>query len=266
MLFRPAVRTTMTVMSDPIESLTESARQLLEIEQLLGGQFSPAAVNSLPEVHLPRSSPRGATHLKPEEKVSTLEAMTENEVKNCKLCGLWKTRTQTVFGEGDPNAKLVFVGEGPGQNEDETGRPFCGRAGELLDKMIGAMGLARSEVFICNVVKCRPPQNRNPMTDEVEACWPYLMRQLQIISPKVIVTMGNPATQKLLQTKRGITGLRGKWQELPDLADSLGGIPVMPTFHPAYLLRNYTPQVRSDVWSDLKQVMKVLGLELPESK
>ena len=234
---------------------------------MLGGQFTPAAVNCLPEVQLPGAGARGAAPaLAPGDKAAALSDMDENEVKVCKLCGLSKTRTQTVFGEGDCNAQLVFIGEGPGQNEDETGRPFCGRAGDLLDKMIGAMGLSRDEVFICNVVKCRPPQNRNPMTDEVEACWPYLMRQLQIISPKVIVTMGNPATQKLLQTKMGITGLRGKWQELPDLANSLGGIPVMPTFHPSYVLRNYSPQVRSDVWSDLKQVMSVLGLGLPKDK
>jgi uracil-DNA glycosylase family 4 len=186
-------------------------------------------------------------------------------VKTCTLCGLSKTRTQTVFGEGDPNAKLMFIGEGPGKEEDESGLPFCGRAGDLFNKMLGAMGLSRSDVFICNVVKCRPPENRNPMTKEVEACWPYLMRQLQIISPKVIVTMGNPATQKVLQTKKGITGLRGNWQSLPDLGESLGGIPVMPTLHPSYVMRNYTPQARNDVWSDLKQVMTVLGLELPKS-
>ena len=252
-------------MSDPIESLTKTARQLLEIEEFLGGQFTPTSINSLPEVQLPTHAVRDTANLAPEDKAVALDDMNANEVKACTLCGLSKTRTQTVFGEGDPNAKLVFVGEGPGQNEDETGRPFCGRAGDLLNKMIGAMGLNRSDVFICNVVKCRPPQNRNPMTDEVEACWPYLMRQLQIISPKAIVTMGNPATQKLLQTNKGITGLRGNWQSLPELADSLGGIPVMPTFHPAYLLRNYTPQARNDVWSDLKQVMAVLGLELPKS-
>ena len=253
-------------MSEPIESLTKAARQLLEIEQLLGGQFTPAAVNSLPEVQLPEHSGPPAINVAPGDRGAALDDMNNNEVKVCKLCRLARTRTQTVFGEGDPNAKLVFIGEGPGQNEDETGRPFCGRAGDLLTSMIGAMGLSREKVFICNVVKCRPPQNRNPMTDEVDACWPYLIRQLQIISPKVIVTMGNPATQKLLQTKKGITGLRGNWQTLPDLADSLGGISVMPTFHPSYLQRNYTPQVRSDVWSDLKQVMSVLGLKLPKSK
>ena len=256
----------MTAMSDPVESLTKAARQLLEIEQLLGGQFIPAAVNSLPEVrHLERPA-RTPANVLPSDKAAALDDMNNNEVKVCTRCRLCKTRTQTVFGEGDPNAALVFVGEGPGQNEDETGRPFCGRAGDLLTKMIGAMGLSRSDVFICNVVKCRPPQNRNPMSDEVEACWPYLMRQLQIISPKAIVTMGNPATQKLLQTKTGITRLRGNWQALPEFADSLGGIPVMPTFHPAYLLRYYTPQVRREVWSDLQQVMTVLGLKLPKDK
>ncbi len=263
---QPAFRTTIARMSESIEALTKAAKQLLEIEQLLGGQFTPAAVNCLPEIQLPQSQARSTLNLAPGDKSPALGDMNENEVKTCTLCGLSKTRTQTVFGEGDPNARLGFVGEGPGQNEDETGRPFCGRAGDLLTKMIGAMGLTREQVFICNVVKCRPPHNRNPMSEEVEACWPYLMRQLQIISPKVIVTMGNPATQKLLQTKKGITGLRGKWQKLPELADSLGGIPVMPTFHPAYLLRNYTPQVRSDVWEDLKQVMSALGLKLPADK
>ena len=263
---QPPVRTTMTAMSDPIESLTKTARQLLEIEQLLGSQFTPAAVNSLPEVQLPRRAVSGLANMPPSDKAAALDDMNNNEVKVCTRCRLCKTRTQTVFGEGDPNAALVFVGEGPGQNEDETGRPFCGRAGDLLTSMIGAMGLTRDDVFICNVVKCRPPQNRNPMSDEVEACWPYLMRQLQIISPKAIVTMGNPATQKLLQTKTGITRLRGNWQALPEFADSLGGIPVMPTFHPAYLLRYYTPQVRREVWSDLQQVMTVLGLKLPKDK
>jgi DNA polymerase len=256
----------MIAMSNPIESLTKTARQLLEIEQLLGGQFIPAAENSLPEVRLPERTARAPANVAPTDKASALEDMNDNEVKVCTKCRLCKTRTQTVFGEGDANAALVFVGEGPGQNEDETGRPFCGRAGDLLTSMIGAMGLSRDDVFICNVVKCRPPQNRNPMSDEVEACWPYLMRQLQIISPKAIVTMGNPATQKLLQTKTGITRLRGNWQGLPEFADSLGGIPVMPTFHPAYLLRYYTPKVRGEVWSDLQQVMAALGLKLPKGK
>lgn len=256
----------MTAMSDPVESLTRAARQLLEIEQLLGGHFMPAAVNSLPEVQLPEQPASARTNVAPSDKGAALDDMNDNEVKVCTRCRLSKTRTHTVFGEGDANAVLVFVGEGPGQNEDETGRPFCGRAGDLLTKMIGAMGLTRGDVFICNVVKCRPPQNRNPMSDEVEACWPYLMRQLQIISPKVIVTMGNPATQTLLQTKAGITRLRGTWQVLGEFADSPGKIPVMPTFHPSYVLRYHTPEVRGEVWSDLKQVMAVLGLELPKGK
>jgi len=265
-LSQSPIRTTMTAMSDPVESLTKAARQLLEIEQLLGGEFIPASANSLPEVQLPKRQARGLANVAPSDKAAALDDMNNDEVKVCTKCRLCKTRTQTVFGEGDANAALVFVGEGPGQNEDETGRPFCGRAGDLLTSMIGAMGLTRDDVFICNVVKCRPPQNRNPMSDEVEACWPYLMRQLQIISPKAIVTMGNPATQKLLQTKTGITRLRGNWQALPEFADSLGGIPVMPTFHPAYLLRYYTPQVRGEVWSDLQQVMAALDLKLPKGK
>jgi len=256
----------MPIMSDPIESLTDAARQLLEIEQLLGGQFMPTGANRLPEIQVSRQPPAGGAGMSPDRKAAALADMDDNEVKVCTRCRLCKTRTQTVFGEGSPDARLAFVGEGPGQNEDETGRPFCGRAGDLLTNMIRAMGLTREKVFICNVVKCRPPQNRSPMTDEVEACWPYLMRQLQIIAPEVIVTMGNPATQTLLQTRTGITRLRGTWQELPALAPGLEGIPVMPTFHPAYVLRAYNRKTRGEVWSDLQKVMSALGLELPDEK
>ena len=126
--------------------------------------------------------------------------------------------------------------------------------------MIVAMGLSREDVFICNILKCRPPDNRPPALEEIKACWPNLIRQLQVIKPKVIVTLGNPATQNLLGTKIGITKLRGQWQELPDIGEGLAGIKVMPTFHPSYILRRYTPEIRKMVWDDLQKTMTVLGI------
>ena len=152
----------------------------------------------------------------------------------------------------------MFIGEGPGQNEDEQGVPFVGRAGELLTKMIVAMGLSRQEVYIGNVVKCRPPNNRTPTPDEVAACSGYLQRQIAVIRPTVIVTLGAPATKLMLNTKEGITSIRGTWRQYasPDLSEPIG---VMPTFHPAYLLRSYTPDNRGKVWSDLQKVMAKLS-------
>ncbi len=220
----------------------------------------PAQRNPLPEIDF-QQSPDGMTK---EQKAAALHDMDVNEVSNCQLCQLAETRRNTVFGEGSPDADLVFVGEAPGADEDATGRPFVGRAGELLTKMIHAMGLKRQDVYICNVIKCRPPGNRSPNPQERECCWNFLIRQLQIIRPKVIVTLGNPATQGLLNTKIGITRLRGQWQKLPPIGEGLEGIDVMPTFHSAYLLRQYTPENRKKVWSDLLEVLKQLGLKSPK--
>ena len=163
----------------------------------------------------------------------------------CTRCKLHEGRTNIVFGVGDPRAKLMFVGEGPGADEDAQGEPFVGRAGKKLDEMIAAIGLQRSEVYIANIVKCRPPDNRDPQPDEVSTCSPFLFEQIDAIRPRAIVTLGSPATKTLLNTRIGITKLRGSWQ-------SYAGIPVMPTFHPAYLLRAYTPENRRKVWEDLK--------------
>jgi uracil-DNA glycosylase len=194
-----------------------------------------------------------APPLSPDEKRQRLIAMDANEVSVCTRCRLCETRTRTVFGEGDADARIFFIGEGPGENEDRTGRPFVGKAGQLLDRMIGAMGLRREQVFIANVVKCRPPGNREPAPDEVATCTPYLVRQLEVVRPSVIVTLGRPATQYMLQTKQSMSRLRGQWQEWR-------GIKLMPTFHPAYVLRQYTEDVRAAVWGDLKKVMAELGL------
>ncbi len=165
---------------------------------------------------------------------------------DCKRCKLCSGRTNLVFGVGNPKARLVFVGEGPGAEEDKQGMPFVGAAGQLLTKMIAAMGYGRDEVYICNVVKCRPPGNRNPEPEEIQACQPFLEAQLHAIRPEVIVALGKFAAQTLLRTDTPITRLRGQWREYV-------GIPLMPTFHPAYLLRN--PAEKKPAWTDLQAVM-----------
>jgi uracil-DNA glycosylase family 4 len=167
------------------------------------------------------------------------------ELGECTRCRLHEGRTKLVFGVGDPSARLMFIGEGPGANEDQQGEPFVGRAGKKLDEMIKAIGLSRQEVYIANIVKCRPPENRDPAADEIAMCSPVLDAQIEAIRPRVIVTLGGPSTKTLLETKVGITKLRGQWHSYRD-------IPVMPTFHPAYLLRNYTRETRMLVWEDLK--------------
>lgn len=179
----------------------------------------------------------------------------ENTVRNCRACPLWQTRRNTVFGDGSRQARLLFFGEGPGADEDAQGIPFVGRAGALLTKMIQAMGFTRGEVYICNTVKCRPPGNRNPNPGETEACRAYALRQIELVRPEVIVTLGAVALRFLFpNTYGGIRILRGRWQEF-------NSIKVMPTYHPAYLLRN--PAAKREVWQDLQLVMQVLGKEAP---
>jgi DNA polymerase len=174
----------------------------------------------------------------------------EAELADCGRCELSKTRNKIVFGDGDRSAKLMFIGEGPGADEDKTGLPFVGRAGQLLTKMIEAMGFKRSEVFIANVVKCRPPENRDPFQSEVDACIGFLRRQIKLIQPKVIVALGAVSAMHLLRLESRISKLRGIFQDYE-------GIKVMPTYHPAYLLRNESK--KRDVWEDLKKVMAMLG-------
>jgi len=169
----------------------------------------------------------------------------------CTKCKLAGTRTQVVYGVGNPHADLMFVGEAPGADEDKQGEPFVGRAGQLLTDIIKAMKLTRDDVYIANVIKCRPPGNRNPEPEEIEACRPFIRRQIELIKPKVIVTLGKFALQSLLERSYSITAARGNWLEY-------NGIKVMPTFHPAYLLR--TPGAKKEVWQDMKQVMAELGI------
>jgi uracil-DNA glycosylase family 4 len=174
------------------------------------------------------------------------------DIGDCTRCKLHKGRTKIVFGTGNPNADLMFVGEGPGRDEDLSGEPFVGRAGKLLTDMIKAMGLERADVYIANVVKCRPPENRLPEKDEIATCSPFLMRQIDAIKPKVICTLGSCSAQTLLQTAQGISKFRGEWFDFR-------GAKLMPTYHPAYLLRN--PAAKPEVWKDLQKVMAVLGLQ-----
>jgi DNA polymerase len=177
----------------------------------------------------------------------------ERQVRECRLCPLHKVRTRAVPGEGNWAAELMFIGEAPGRDEDEQGRPFVGRAGQLLRKIIAAMTFREDEVYITNVVKCRPPENRVPHRDEAEACFPYLVRQLEIIRPKVIVTLGKTPTEHFVPGRAGMGELRGRFGDYQ-------GIPVMPTFHPSYLIRNEgNRELRRMVWEDMQKVMALLG-------
>ncbi len=185
----------------------------------------------------------------------SLERIRE-DIGDCKRCRLCERRNKIVFGVGNAKAELVFIGEGPGHDEDIQGEPFVGRAGKLLTDMIKAMGLQREDVYIANVVKCRPPENRVPEKDEVATCSPFLLRQLEVIGPKVIVCLGNVAAQNLLGTNKSISHFRGQWFDFR-------GSRLLATYHPAYLLRN--PAAKGDVWTDLKKVMTVLGLKIPRT-
>lgn len=178
-------------------------------------------------------------------------------ISQCEKCSLHETRTKVVPGQGSSGPDIMFIGEAPGYDEDQQGLAFVGRAGQLLTKMIEAMGFTREEVFIGNILKCRPPKNRNPLPEEMETCIPYLKEQIAILKPKVIVALGSIAVKGLLDTTVGITRLRGTWM-------TFEGIDTMPTFHPAYLLRN--PSAKRDVWEDLKAVLRHLGRPIPEAK
>ena len=173
------------------------------------------------------------------------------ETHKCEQCRLAGTRTNVVFGVGNPNADLMFIGEAPGKDEDEQGEPFVGRAGKLLTDIIKAMKLTRNDVYIANIVKCRPPENRNPEPDEIEQCRPFLVRQVELIQPKVIVALGRYGLQGLTGKSYSITAVRGQWLDY-------NGIRLMPTYHPSYLLR--TPAAKKDVWNDMKKVMAELGI------
>jgi len=251
----------------PPAGRASSTRPQAPLEAAVGSGGSDAADASPAPASSPSGSEVATASALPELLVepairtaASLEQLRQvlGECRRCKLC---QGRKNIVFGVGDPQAEVMFVGEGPGEDEDLQGLPFVGKAGALLDKIItGGMGLSRQAVYIANVVKCRPPGNRNPEPDEIVACQPFLRRQIELVAPKVVVSLGAFATQALLGDRTPISKRRGRWHQL----DAVGGatIALMPTFHPAYLLR--TPGDKRLVWEDIKLVMARLGLEVPK--
>ncbi len=224
-----------------------------EFREIIGHLKNLLVANWEMGLEPPSLSPSTLDYLKTRTfHLNALEDLREF-VGDCTQCKLCQCRTNLVFGEGSPKARLVFVGEGPGREEDLAGRPFVGEAGRLLNKIIQAMGLKREQVYICNVVKCRPPKNRDPEEDEIEACISFLKKQLSLIRPDVICTLGRVAAQCLLGAEFKITRERGKWHSVMDT-------PLMPTYHPGYLLRN--PSAKRQVWEDVQNIMKHLGLQV----
>ena len=197
------------------------------------------------------AGPKVAPGADPAERLAALRT---GPLADCRACKLHRGRRQVVFGVGDPSARILFVGEGPGANEDRLGEPFVGKAGQLLDRIIEAMGLARSDVYIANIVKCRPPDNRDPEPDEVAACEPYLQQQIRIVRPEVLVALGRVAAVTLLRTETSLSRLRGRWH-------TYEGIPLRATYHPAFLLRQ--PDMKRNAWQDVQAVMERLGLKRP---
>lgn len=215
----------------------QQAKLHLETSVLMGVDFLPVSEQSLPK-----------TVADPQ---TLLTQLSKTHDATCPHCTRVTGYTQTVFGVGNPIASLMFIGEAPGAEEDRIGIPFVGDAGEKLDEIISAMEIQREDVYIANLLKSRPPNNRTPTPEEIQHCAPFLIQQVAIVQPKVIVALGSPAAKFLLQTSRGITQLRGSW-------GTFEGISVMPTFHPSYLLRNYTKEIRGQMWSDMQQVMEKL--------
>ncbi len=241
------------VSSDPeneLAAIVASAQELVRWEKTLGGVGFPEPEPLEPVV-------AGAVEALSDEPAGDLLARLDvlaEEAARCTRCELHRGRTKSVFARGNPDTDLVFVGEGPGYHEDQQGLPFVGRAGQLLDRMVAAMGYERNGVYICNVVKCRPPDNRTPLPTEAQACSRFLIPQLELIRPKAIVALGRCAAENLrcVPPAGRWRGIWGEWR----------GIPVMPTYHPAFLLRS--PQFKKPVWEDLQEVLKVLNREVPK--
>jgi DNA polymerase len=229
------------VPSETLTDMVQAVQNYLRYLQRLG-------VTELP---LPENGRGGETLPEPSLAASAQLQKLAERIGDCQNCRLHQSRTQVVFGTGNPAAALVFIGEAPGREEDQHGEPFVGPAGELLTRIIEAIGLRREQVYILNVIKCRPPHNRNPLPDELASCRPILQAQLACLQPRIVCALGNFAAQALLQTEEKISRLRGRFHRL-------GNIQVMPTYHPAYLLRN--PQAKRAVWEDMQLIQRALGL------
>jgi DNA polymerase len=244
----------------------QSAREPLDVSPMTPvvvprerAPVPPAAAATALRVVLSNHA-EAATVQDPASRAQALQALRERHDRTCPHCTTATAHTHTVFGEGNAMARIMFIGEAPGETEDQTGRPFVGPAGDKLNGMITAMGLRREDVYIANVLKSRPPDNRTPLQHEVDACGPFLIEQILLIRPEVLITLGGPATKLILGTEAGISRVRGIWAEWAPPAGHGAPIPVMPTYHPAYLLRNYTAKTRGEVWSDLQAVMARLNL------
>jgi uracil-DNA glycosylase len=235
---------------EPREELLELVRSLGERVRVDGELGKPLSYlfRENPGAPAPHATERALPAGEPAGEPLDLETV-RTELGDCRRCPLGALRRRLVFGEGNPRAELLFVGEAPGADEDAQGRPFVGRAGELLTRIIAAMELKREEVYICNILKCRPPGNRNPEPGEIAACEPFLIRQIEAIRPRVLCALGSFAAHTLLKSEAPISVLRGRFH-------AYRGIPVMPTYHPAYLLRN--PGAKKQVWEDVRMIMKAL--------
>ena len=238
--------------------ISKVVRQHLEMEQFFSGF---AIKGKAQEPQDQESEQNKEDPMAVAQKTKEMENIA-GQVNQCRQCDLGSLRTNAVPGEGSPNARIMFIGEAPGADEDAQGRPFVGRAGQLLDKIIVACGLKRSDVYIGNILKCRPPENRDPRAEEIISCLPYLQRQIEIIEPEIIVALGAHAARTLLETTKSIGQLRGHFQEY---YAGIGHPPIklMATYHPAYLLRSYSPENRRRVWEDMKKVLAELDLPVP---
>lgn len=238
-------------------NIEKAARQHLEMAEFFSGGLIVKGQIPMEQENQPITRPPCAP-----EAIKELEEI-DRQVSKCTKCDLGSLRTNAVPGEGNTSTLIMFVGEAPGADEDAQGRPFVGRAGQLLDKIIAACGLKRSDVWIGNILKCRPPDNRDPRPEEIISCLPYLQRQIELINPKIIVALGAHAAKTLLDTPKPIGQLRGIFHEyLPGIGHK--PIKLMATYHPAYLLRNYSPDNRRRVWEDMKKVLAELGLPVPK--
>jgi len=251
---RPGVPKITVLMAENGKNLDRVVRQRAEMDEFYTG-FSVTRPKSQPDISSAAAKRDLAGVAAELEKIA-------QQVRKCRKCKLGSLRTNAVPGEGSCCARIVFVGEAPGGDEDIQGRPFVGRAGQLLDKIIAAMGLKRSDIFICNILKCRPPGNRDPLPDEIASCVGYLQAQLELIQPEVIVALGAHAARTLLDTNKPIGQLRGKFHEY-QMGIGRKPIKLMATYHTAYLLRSYSVENRRRVWEDMKKVLAEVGLPLP---
>ena len=254
----------------------EVQRDEEEVSQMAGSSSSPGSPDAsaskagpAPSVGQTQRSGKhdglpAATKASPDLEVARRLVEIAEQVNQCRKCDLGSLRTNAVPGEGSAQARIMFVGEAPGADEDAQGRPFVGRAGQLLDRIIAAMGLRREDVYIGNILKCRPPDNREPRAEEIVSCLPYIQSQIEIMNPDIIVALGSHAAKTLLDTPKSIGQLRGQFHEYyPGFGQP--AIRLMATFHPAYLLRNYSEENRRRVWEDMKKVLAELGLPIPQS-